>query len=231
LTGKKDDTTPMTMGEVISRARANLVLKVGLSVGLTLLFAVCYVLPQRVPVFPATAMRETWLDRAIPFEPGAIYVYESLLLLMPIAPWMMRSADRLKRYSLGLAAMDLIGAAFFVLLPTSVPRPQVSHDAHTLYGLVVALDANLNAFPSLHAAYALFHGAWCQGMFCTGKGRASRVFFWCWAWGIVVSTLLVKQHVVIDCVGGVVLGLGGYAACRRFPRGGRSTGRTGMAED
>lgn len=221
----------MKMDEVFSRVRTNLALKIYLSVGLTLLFVVSYLLPQRYPVFAALVLKQTWLDCSIPFKPEAIYLYESLCLLIPIAPWLMRSADRLKRYSLGLVLMDLIGGAFFLFLPTAVMRPQAIHDSNALYGLVVALDANSNAFPSLHVAYALFHCAWCQVMFCTGKRKVLRYFFWCWALGIIASTLVVKQHYVIDCIGGAVLGLGCFAVGRPFLRPGRAQERPGKAKD
>lgn len=220
----------MKIDEIISRMRTNLALKIYLSVGLTLLFVICYLLPQRFSVFPAIEMKQICLDRIIPFKPEAIYLYESLCLLIPIAPWLMRSTSALKRYSVGLAMMDLVGAAFFIFYPTAVPRPPAIRDSSPLYGLVVALDANLNGFPSLHAAYALFHCAWCQVILCTGKRESWRFSFWFWTFGIVVSTLVVKQHVVIDCVGGAVLGLGCFAVCRRFPRAGRSPEQPGIEE-
>ena len=50
-------------------------------------------------------------------------------------------------------------------------------------------------------------------------------FIWCWAFGVVASTLLTKQHVFIDVLGGALVGFGCYIVCWR---GGRQAhGRAG----
>jgi membrane-associated phospholipid phosphatase len=206
----------MTVSEVIARVKSNWLLKVQLGIALTAMFAIFYHLPQRYPLFPATAMHPTWIDQMIPFMPNSVYLYESLWFLTPIAPWLMTSKVDLRHYSMGLLFMYFIGFCCFFFHPTLSPRPTDIQDANMLYKKLVLIDNELNAFPSLHAAGALFHGACCHVTFCTGaKHRLLRWFVWIWALGIIASTLLTKQHVFVDVVAGTILGLGSFAIfCR-----------------
>lgn len=173
-----------------------------------------YLVLQRHPIFPVTEMKETWLDRIVPFVPGTVYAYESIWLLMPVAPWLMKSREELDRYTRGLVLVALAGFAVFFFHPTLAARPKDFEDANAVYGLLIRVDSELNAFPSLHAAFAVFHGACCHAVFSDSRWHAgSRWFVWVWVAVIIASTLLTKQHVLLDAVAGAALGLGGYALC------------------
>jgi len=202
----------MSSDEIISRLKAHWMLKVVFGLGLMVMFALIYHLPQRFPVFPVTAMPTLWIDRMIPFRPNSIYLYESLSLFMPIAPWLMKTRIEINQYSKGLILMNLVGFLFFFLYPTSSPRPADLHGANALYLQLIRIDNELNAFPSLHAAYAVFHGACCHVIFRAGvRSILLRLGCWSWALGILVSTLLTKQHVFVDVIAGSLLGLGSFA--------------------
>jgi len=206
----------MRAGAIIGRLRSNWALKGALGLGLSVMFAVIYLLPQHYPLVAATAMQPLWVDGLIPFMPGAVYLYESLYLIMPVAPWLMRTKRELYQYSKALVVMNLGGVCFFVFYPTLCPRPADVSETNALYACLVALDKPLNAFPSLHVAYALFHSACCHGQFSSlAAGAFLRGFFWLWALGITAATLLTKQHVFVDAVAGAVLGLGCFTVfCR-----------------
>ncbi len=177
-----------------------------------------YLLIQRHPVFPVTAMNPTWMDRAIPFVPSSVYMYESIWLLMPIGPWLMKSKEELNRYINGLLLITLAAFAVFIFHPTMVPRPKGIHGLGGLYELLIRVDRELNAFPSLHAAFAVFHGACCHAVFSDLRwSRVTRWFVWAWVFGIIASTLLTRQHVVADAVAGVAVGFAGYALFRYWP--------------
>lgn len=188
--------------------------KLLLSVVMTGGFAGGYFWLEYHPLFPVTRMESSWLDRLIPFLPGAVYLYESLWVIMPIAPWLMTSRSELHRYVRSLLFVTFIGFGIFLLFPTSCPRPKDFEFANALYRTLVSIDNDGNAFPSLHSALAVLSAACCRSVFPDGaSGRCLRLFMWVWAGGIVASTLLTKQHVAVDAVAGVVLGLGGYAVC------------------
>ncbi len=153
----------------------------------------------------------------IPFLPGSVYLYESLWLLIPVAPWLMESKDDLVSYSKSLVVISLVGFCIFFFYPTSSPRPRDLHNINVVYGALIRVENELNAFPSLHVALAFLSGASCHGIFRPGKWpKRLRWIVWIWVMGVVASTLLTKQHVFIDIVAGGMLGFGGYTIfCRR----------------
>lgn len=204
----------MSINEIILRIKLKFGLKIVLSFILITMFAFFYLVPQLHPVFPIIVLKPGWIDRMIPFVPNAVYLYESLYLLMPVAPWLMRSKEELYRYSSGLILMSFVGFCFFFFLPTSNPRPVDVLDTNILYRTLILLDSELNAFPSLHTAYALFHSACCHVIFCKGSWhKLVRWIFWIWALLIMLSTLLTKQHVFIDVLSGALLGIGSFIVC------------------
>jgi len=206
----------MSGREIILRLTANWVYKIVLGSGLTAMFAVLYFLPQRYPILPATVLQPTRVEQLIPFMPNTVYLYESIWLLIPIAPWLMKTKSELIQYSKGLLLMSGIGCCFFFFYPTMSPRPINIQDANMFYRKLVAIDSQLNALPSLHAAYAVFHAACCHVTFAAGANhKVLQAIFWTWALAILFSTLLTRQHVVIDLVAGAVLGLCSFAIfCR-----------------
>lgn len=206
----------MSADEIIARIRSNLKLKVALSVGLTVGIWGLYLCLQRHPLFAVTPLAGVWVDRSIPFLPGAVYLYESIWLLMPIAPWLMKSREELLGYSKGIALVAAASFAVFFFYPTSCPRPQGLPTDSLLYEALIKIDNELNAWPSLHAAFAVFHGACCQAVFSAARGCGTiRWLVWVWALGIVVATLLTKQHILFDALAGAALGFAGYALCCR----------------
>ena len=107
----------MNVDEIALRVRSNLRLKLVLGAALTSGIWGTYLFLQRHVLFPVTAMHPTRLDRMIPFAPGTVYLYESLWLLMPIAPWLMVSREDLIRYTRGLLVVSLVGFGIFLVFP------------------------------------------------------------------------------------------------------------------
>jgi len=209
----------MNTNELVLRIRANWRYKTMLSVVLTSLVWTAYLLLQWHPFFRVTILQPSGLDRMIPFVPSTVYLYESLLLLMPIAPWLMKSKAELNQYTKGLLAVSLAGFVFFLLYPTAITRSIVPQDTNFLYRTLVQIDGESNVFPSLHSAFAVFHAACCCVVFRTGPGHNGiRRFFQGWALAIIAATLLTKQHVVLDAVAGAALGFAGFAFFYHSPK-------------
>jgi membrane-associated phospholipid phosphatase len=209
----------MKCDEIIARIKVNWAYKLMLSCALWVMFAGIYLIPQHFPLFHVTAMPLLWIDQQIPFMPDAVYLYESLSLIMSVAPWLMTTKGELHQYSKGIILMNLVGFCFFFLCPTLVVRPTDTQAANGLYRLLIQFDNPLNAYPSLHTAFALFHAGCCHVIFSTSpKRRIVQGFFWLWAIGIMISTLLTKQHVFVDALGGAILGLGSFALFCRTPK-------------
>lgn len=202
----------MTPTPLTTRIRAQWRLKLLLSLVLTNGFTAAYFLLQRHPLFPVTVLGPGALERRIPFLPGAVYLYESLWLILPVAPWLMTTRAELRRYSACFLFISLVAFAVFFFFPTSFTRPRDPQGINAVYAALIRLDRDLNALPSLHVALAVFSGACCQELFrAGGAGPRLRGLLWVWVAAIAASTLLTRQHGLLDALAGGLLGLGGYA--------------------
>ena len=203
--------------EIFLRIRSNWGLKLALGLWVATGFTGIYLLLQRYPLFPITPMKTTAVDRMIPFVPDTVYLYESLWLIMPISLWLIQSKEDLGRYGKCFFMISTISFCVFFFFPTSSPRPTSLLGSNFAYDTLIRLDNERNAFPSLHAALAIFSGSSCVAMLCqtTKWSGWIRWFIWGWAFGIIASTLLTKQHVLIDAIAGALLGYVCHAICWR----------------
>lgn len=187
------------------RLRTLLAQKLWMALGLNLLVCIPYFSLQHVVLRPVTWIPASALDRAIPFSEASVWLYQSFYLFMPVAPMLMSRAGQLRRYALGMLAMSLGANVVFLIFPTAIVRPDPA-GAGALYRTLVSYDAPLNAFPSLHAAFALF-----SALCCTAVAREMRLArgwpaaAWLWALAILYATLATKQHVALDLAGGALL--------------------------
>jgi len=206
----------MSLNEIISSIKSNLALKIVFSVVFTIGFLSIYFgILQKHQMFPVTTMQISSLDQWIPWFPGAVYLYESIFLLMPIAPWLTGTKGELYAYCLGFTLMSLVGFCIFFFSPTLNPRPQDIYGANSLYMALIQFDNGINACPSFHSAFTVFHGILCHRTFSArSRNRWIRPIIWIWILGILASALLTKQHVFIDLVAGALLGIGGIAVSR-----------------
>ena len=171
----------MNADDIFFRIRSHWQLKLGLGGILTVGFLAVYHTLQTYPLFPVTIMEPTWIDRAIPFTPSMVYLYESLWFFMPIAPWLMKSKEEFFRYCKSFVLISLVGFTICLLWPTSCPRPSQPTDQNVAYQLLVHIDRELNAFPSFHVIWAIFHGFCCHTVFRDAKNRRIlRGLIWIW---------------------------------------------------
>ncbi len=218
----RPERRPGPVGELAGRLRIYLGPKLLLAVVLNLWVCVPYYTLQRLVFFPVTPMAETTLDRALPFVPGAAWVYVSLFVALPVPPLLLTDRRDLGRYCAGLVLVSVISDFFFLCTPTGVARPP-GQAWDVAYRLVLATDVPLNACPSLHASLAVFTALWCDrlaGSFA--HPRRWRMAAWSWTVAVLLSTLLTRQHVLLDLVAGAALALGvfvlvGLVPERRLP--------------
>lgn len=176
----------------------------------------------RNPAYPVTQMPLTALDQAIPFQPGAVIAYLTLWLYVGIPPGLLLNFRQLVVYGLWAAALCLTGLACFYFFPTAVPPLALDPDLARFpaFALLQGVDASGNACPSLHVATAMFSAIWIHRLLREmGAPNALRIVNGAWFLLIVHSTLATKQHVVLDVVAGVPLGIVfAFAALRWRPR-------------
>jgi membrane-associated phospholipid phosphatase len=145
---------------------------------------------------------ETRLDVHIPFIPEFIfpYLFYYPWLLLPL--FVLRTRESFFRSIAAFTLMQVIAQIIFVLFPSHMVRPIVTSDgfASDLVRLMYQVDLGWNLFPSLHVAHSVIVAL----IFCKyGRKWAPAV---CLVSGLIAaSTVLVKQHYVIDIPAGVLL--------------------------
>lgn len=196
---------------ISARLRFLLGTKLALAVGLNLFALLPYYFLQRHGLFPVKLVPATVIDDWIPFNDQLVWLYLSLFLLMPVTPMQMIRRSQLWRYAIGVAAMSLLADFFFFFWPTTVERPP-SRETNEIYRLLNTFVLPNNAAPSLHVAMAVF-SALCFEQIAANVRRAYawRMILWTWALAILHATLATKQHLALDAIAGVLLGLISYA--------------------
>jgi membrane-associated phospholipid phosphatase len=186
----------------------------GLATGV---FWICYFLLERYPVFPVRIMPASIFDRLVPFVPAAAPVYVSQFITMSLLAWLMTSKQELLAFCKGIALISIVSFLVFFFYPTCVVRPQepvIDHDF--IYDAIVRIDNPRNAFPSLHAAFGIFLAAYAPVVFRGwNSGRILVGIVWLCTAAVLASTLLTKQHVLMDVLAGSLLGFAGYFVSAR----------------
>jgi len=176
--------------------------------GFNWLFFTGYFHVLRHPLQSATPMPLTVVDEWIGFQPWAFWAYVSLWVYVGFPAGLSRDLRSLLRQGAWAACLCLTGLGIFYLLPTTVPSAAVAaaHTAHAGFAVLQGLDAPGNACPSLHVATALFSTAWIHRLLRELQAaRWAFVLNVLWAGLIVYSTLAIKQHVLLDVLGGTAL--------------------------
>ena len=174
---------------------------------------------------PGTTVPRIWIDRAIPFQPGALPLYVSLWVYVSLAPALLVSRRALAAYAAAAAVLSVAGFAVFILWPTTVPAPETDAPLAPSVAYLKVIDASGNAFPSLHVAFAVFTALWLGRLLReTGAAGGVRALNWLWCAGIVYSTIAIRQHVALDALAGAALGAAVAAAHLRIMRGGDPSG-------
>jgi membrane-associated phospholipid phosphatase len=146
------------------------------------------------------------LDRQIPYLEG-FHVLYLLCYLVPLGILVISDEPAiLNRAFLTFISANLAAFLIFVLLPVQGPVRDVPsmHGGQLsfLRGILYAVDSRYNAFPSLHVANATMLAilSWKYS-----QNALKIIFFTVLAALISISTLFIKQHYLLDVVGGIVL--------------------------
>lgn len=162
-----------------------------------------------------------WIDEAIPFVSYFYFFYFLYYIVPEFMLWILSFFDKKKMCTIVVSTMatTVIACICFVIQQVKMIRPVEVYDAtkgiynlDTLFRWGVnwqyhADETALNCLPSLHATVGMalaMAGLW------TGKDDKHfpiglRIFCAIFGFGIVASTLFVKQHYFIDAVTGAGL--------------------------
>lgn len=193
------------LSAIFGRLRSELKLKIVLMIALNFWVYVPYFFLQRHHFFEPMTMPASCFDRLVPFCDKAVWIYLSIFLLMPVGPFLMSHRRQIARYAIGIVAIGALADLIFIFWPTACPRPDPGGTI-TAYRKLITIDNSFHAFPSLHAAFALF------STLCAGQVLRElqihllwRNALWLWTLLILLATLLTKQHVVADVGAGTAL--------------------------
>jgi membrane-associated phospholipid phosphatase len=139
----------------------------------------------------------------IPFIPEMIFVYMSLNLLTGMTFFYLNRQE-IHAIAATFAVATVIGAAFFILLPTELGFLRIGETSSLgpIYSKLYELDRPHNLFPSMHVAFATI------ATFALVKivGPRMRAFLILWFLTMCASVVLTHQHHIADIGGGYLLG-------------------------
>src|SRR5262249_830648 len=169
---------------------------------------------QYNPLFPAVVMPLTAIDRFVPFFQPAVWWYVTLYVQLTVPLFLARESDELRRMAFCFGWIALVSHPLFLFWPTAIP-PLTSGVRVTdpLLRTVAAVETSLNACPSLHASLAIYCGLCAARML---RARRHRMLLRAWTSVILAATLLAKQHVFLDILGGGLLGCAAFVALFRI---------------
>ncbi len=190
------------------------------SIGTTLfigLFFGAYFYLLKDPAYPTTVMPITLLDRLIGFQPLALPIYISLWVYVSLPPALLATRRELYGYGIAMAGTCLAGLIVFYFWPTAVPAAHIDWAQYPDVDFLKTMDASGNACPSLHVATAVFSGIWLNHLLRRfGAPPWTLIFNGTWCFGIIYSTLATRQHVAVDVLAGLALGvLGAWLSLRQ----------------
>jgi len=170
-------------------------------------------LPGRPHFVPELA-----LDRWLPLVPAWAIVYGTAYLFLIVLPILVvRREAHIRRMYLAYLSVWVTAYVGFLLFPTVAPRSaNVPGEGFAVWGLrfLYSADPASNCFPSLHVAHSFVSALSCYRIH---RGLGFVAAFW--ALLVAVSTVLAKQHYVLDVVAGMLLALLAYVVflrgCRR----------------
>ncbi len=177
----------------------------------TSVFFVGYFHVLRNPVYPVTEMPLIWVDAWVPFQPAIALNGISYNIARSFGPAiggvLVATAGAVFAYGANaLAYLPLM--AIFYFWPTAVPPLDLDRSAHPGFAMLQGVDANGNACPSMHVAASVFTAVRVHAVL--REIGAPTVWRWAnlaWVLLIAWSTMAVRQHVALDVLGGVLLGL------------------------
>lgn len=143
-------------------------------------------------------------DARVPLVPAWGFIYGALYLFLILLPvFVVRDEPHVRRTFLAYLSVWLTSYAIFVAYPTAAPRPlHVAATGFPGWGIrfLYAADPPYNCFPSLHVAHSFVSAFACR-LVHRGVGRVAVLC----ASLVAFSTLLTRQHYILDVAAGIAL--------------------------
>lgn len=169
---------------------------------------VAYLLTNHLHRVEAMLLPMTAVDEWVPFLPNTIFIYTSDYFLFLWAYMACKDIRETNKFAYAFMSLQFVSFFIFWAWPTTFPRhlfplppvDQMNALGHQIFSGLRAIESPDSCLPSLHvsccylAAFQFWH-----------QGRKYFPFFLTWATLVAISTLTVKQHYVVDIVGGLAM--------------------------
>ncbi|MFQ5769266.1 MAG: phosphatase PAP2 family protein [bacterium] len=147
------------------------------------------------------------IDQMIPLLPDFIWFYE-LCYIFPLFPlFVIQDFHRLNITLLSIILANVSAFVVYLVYPVAFPRPELGQSiAEKILNLEYATDfyPGANKLPSMHVTFAWFVYFAVRGQ---KLGKIGEMFIFFLTVMITISTLFVKQHIVMDVAAGVLWAL------------------------
>ena len=152
---------------------------------------------------------KTFLDDEIPFVPNMAMFYFSGFLLGNMAYILLGSTEYFPHIATGYGLQFVVSISVYAIYPCHIERRE-NFRPNSFLGHLLAkyqrISKPFNAFPSMHTSYCLFSALAVWGCVSHTTGLVLIV----WSVMVALSTLLTKQHYVVDVLAGAILATGLY---------------------
>lgn len=169
------------------------------------LLNICYGLLNHEGVRTNNLMTE--LDAQIPFIPAFIipYILWYPFIIVMLVVIFLKRKNTYYRTLLTLCLGLIVSYIIYYFYQTTVPRPQVNDNGiiYSLVRFIYMTDQPFNCFPSIHVLISYL--VWKGSSDCGNFSFKSRSLITLMMGAIVVSTLFVKQHYVLDIAGAIFI--------------------------
>ena len=149
----------------------------------------------------------TAIDKLVPFLPWTVSIYFGCYVFWCINYYLCAAQERPERDRFFCADALSKGICFvlFLLIPATNIRPEIVGDTvwDMLMKLLYSIDAADNLFPSIHCLVSWL--CWIGVRKRKDIPMLYRYFSLAMAVAVCISTLTIRQHVICDLVGGVLL--------------------------
>lgn len=143
------------------------------------------------------------LDAQLPFVPAAAIVYLTITPMLLLAPFVLRDLASLLPLFTALMCETVFAAGCFMLLPAEAPTTDCCEPGivGTVFHIADVMNLERNDLPSLHVAFAFT----LVMAFVPRASHTGAVLLYVWAIITATSTVLTRQHNVLDVLAGVLL--------------------------
>jgi membrane-associated phospholipid phosphatase len=157
------------------------------------------------------------LDARIPLWPQWVWVYMATYFMPLAAAFAIADDHRFNRALLAIGLASVSAYVVFLLLPVSFERPPLAHNTFVERLLARQYRYDFphggNQLPSLHVANACIVYASVRGQRLGVWGDRALLLF---VIAIAASTLLVKQHLIVDVFAGFLWGVASWKLVERY---------------